>query len=368
MKVSRDEELARRFFRLNTCVTVILLLAIVVSVFQFGAETWKGQRQIGLVLAGGKNDVGWNRAQYRGMQEACDALGYGLLAEEHVRDDEESCQRAVKDLVEKRARVIFMTNVSSRDAMTDVMRRYPNIQFYGVEEAPMASEFQRYAVRYIEPFYLAGVLAGLRTKTGRLGYVAPHPSPEFDQAVNAFVLGAQRVNPEVQILLHWSGGWENHAGEEQAVRDFKAAGVDAMAYFQDGETIPSAAERAGIYFISLHESRPGAVYELATIRVDWKKYYLSMLRQNLRKSVPETHWATILDRSVDITPVLSSLSPRERAYFETEYWEIRRGKIVFSGEIYDRNGVLRCSGGEAISHDSFPRMNWLARGVRVVGN
>ena len=368
MKVSKDEQLARRFFLLNTCVTAVLLLAIVVSVFQFGAAAWKGQRQVGMVLAGGKNETGWNHAQYRGMQEACDILGYGLLLEEHVHEDEASCRRAVRDLVEKRAKVIFMTNTISLESMRNIVKEYPNVKFFGMETSPSVFEFNRYAVRYIEPFYLAGTLAGLRTKTGLVGYAAPFPSPDFYQAINAFALGVQRVNPGAKVLLAWTGGWENRANEEQAVRDFKAASVDVMAYFQDGEVIPTAAERAGIYFVSMFDSYGSRRCRLATIKVDWKKAYLNMLRQYLRRFERTTYWATILDRSVDIDPEMSFLSARERAVFETERWELQQGKIVFSGEIYDRNDILRCGAKESIANESLPRMNWLVKGVNVIGN
>ena len=368
MNVSKDEDLARRFFRLNACVSVVLLVAIVVSVFQFGAEAWKGQRQIGLLLAGEKSKAGWNRTQYRGMQEACDVLGYELLVEENVQGDETSCHNAVRELVEKQAKVIFMTNAASPEAMKEVARSCPHVQFFSVESVPSGYEMCRYAIRYVEPCYLAGILAGIRTKTGQVGYVAPYAGPEFYQAINAFALGVRKVNPEARILLFWSGGWENHEKEEQAVWDFKAASVDVMAYFQDGETIPTAADRAGIHFISMHEFHPDTDYEIATVKVDWKKLYLNMLRQNLRKTDREAYWATILDRTVDIAPILSSLSARERAYFETEYWEVQQGKSIFSGEIYDRNGVRRCGTGEAISDEALPQMNWLARGVSVIGN
>ncbi|MBQ7479472.1 MAG: BMP family ABC transporter substrate-binding protein [Selenomonadaceae bacterium] len=368
MKVSGDEQLAKHFFWLNVCVTAVLLAAIVISVLQFGVAAWEKRQQVGLVLVGSKEDAGWNRVQYRGMQEACKALGYELLLQEDVRDDEASCRKAIRELVEKRAKVVFLTNLISLQETRNIVKEYPNVQFFGMELNPSVFEFKRYAVRYIEPCYLAGILAGLRTKSGFVGYAAPYPGPEFYQAINAFALGVQRVNPNAEVLLVWTGGWENDANEEQAVRDFKAASVDVMAYFQDGETIPAAAERAGIHFISMYEMYPSYQYELAAIKVDWKKSYINLLRQKLRQFDHSAYWATILDRSVDIEPVMPSLSARERAVLETERWEIRQGKMVFAGEIFDRNGIRRCGADESISNQSLLRMNWLVRGVRILGN
>lgn len=368
MKVSKDEQLAQRFFRLNTCVTILLLITIVVSVFQFGTVAWNRHQQVGLVLVGRKEDPGWNRTQYRGMKEACDALGFELLIQENVQEGEGNCRKAVQELVQRHAKLVFMTNTTSLRDMKDIVKAYPGLRFFGMELDPSVFEFNRYMVRYVEPFYLAGILAGLRTKTEKVGFVAPSPGPEFCQAINAFTLGVLRIRPQAHVFLAWTGGMENRAGEEQAVRDFKANSVDAMAYFQDGETIPAAADRAGIYFISMYEAYPAYHCRMAAIQVDWKKTYLNILRNNLRRFDRAIYWATILDRSVDIRPVTSALSARERAIFETEYWEVRQGKPVFSGEIYDRNGIRRCDVGETISNQSLPRMNWLVRGVRVIGN
>ncbi len=368
MKVSKDEQLAKRFFRLNACVTAVLLAAIVISVLQFGAAAWERQQQVGLVLVGSKEDAGWNRVQYQGMQAACKMLGCELLLQENIREDEASCRKAVRELVERRTKVIFLANLKPMKDIGEIVKEYPNVRFFTTEMDSSVSDLKRYAVRYIEPCYLAGILAGLRTKSGCIGYAAPYPAPEAYQAINAFTIGVQRVNPNAQVLLAWTGGWENHANEEQAVRDFKAASVDVMAYFQEGETIPAAAERAGIYFISMYEGYPSNPYELAAIKVDWKKAYSDLLRQQLRQFDRAAYWATILDRTVDIEPVISALSVRERVMFETEHWEIQRGKMVFAGEIYDRNGIRRCGADESIGNQSLLEMNWLVRGVRVLGN
>lgn len=368
MSVSRDELLARRFFHLNVCVALVLLVAIVGSIFQFGVEAWKGQRQVGLILPGGKADMGWNSAHYRGMKAACDSLGYDLVLRENVPEDAAACREAIQSLVEKRAKVIFLTNISSLDTVSDVVREYPNIRFFGIGTDSSETEVHRYAVRYVEPFYLAGVLAGLRTKTGRVGYVAPYSDPVFNQCVNAFVLGVQKVRPDAQVFLAWTGGWENPANGERAVWDFKAASVDVLGYMQDGDTLPLAADRAGIHFISLYGTYPSSRYGMAAITVDWKKAYSNMLRQYSRHFDHAAYWATCLDRSVDITARTEALTSREWALFESEHWEVLQGKLVFTGEIYDRDGGLRCGAGESVSNQSLSRMNWLVKGVRFIGN
>ena len=47
--------------------------------------------------------------------------------------------------------------------------------------------------------------------------------------------------------------------------------------------------------------------------------------------------------------------------------EIINGNLIFSGEIYDNAGQIRCKKGEAISDDKLLEdVNWLVKGVEVL--
>ena len=49
-----------------------------------------------------------------------------------------------------------------------------------------------------EPVYLAGIAAGQLTESNKLGYVYAFPIPQTIANINAFELGAQSVNPDVE--------------------------------------------------------------------------------------------------------------------------------------------------------------------------
>ena len=52
--------------------------------------------------------------------------------------------------------------------------------------------------------YLLGLLAGVLTKTERVGYVAANPVYGIPAAVNAFAQGLKTVRPEAKIVLRWA--------------------------------------------------------------------------------------------------------------------------------------------------------------------
>ena len=371
MKTSTDEQLTKRFYLLNAIATIVLLVTIVVSISQFGTEAWSGARQIGFILAGSKDDPGWNRAQAKGAQEICNRLGYDLMLRDNVPVTEQACRETVKELANRGAKVIFYTHAYPPDEIERLSLKYPRIQFYGIDTNLSTSNVSKYSVRYIELRYLAGILAGLHTKTNRIGYIAPFSTPEINQGINAFALGAQKVNPQAQVFLIWTGDWNNPASEDQAVHTLKAEHADVLTYHQDSNVIPRTAEQVSIPFISFHDTYPSYSCFLAGIKAHWDKIYQDILSQHHRQAHEAregTNWTGFTQGRADIELADSKLTMREKAMLETERWNILHGKLVFVGEIYDKNGNLRCAKNESISGEYLQtQMDWLVKGVSTIG-
>ena len=67
----------------------------------------------------------------------------------------------------------------------------------------MSSFFGRmYQVRY-----LSGIIAGMKTQTGEIGYVAAFPIPEVIRGINAFTLGVRSVRPDATVYVRYCNSW-----------------------------------------------------------------------------------------------------------------------------------------------------------------
>lgn len=362
-----ENHFERRFYLLNAIVTIILLIAVFISIKQFGTQAWESKISIGLVLSGGKDEQGWNREQYRGMKSACDELGYNLSVQENVSVTDNS--RVVKELAEKGVRLIFLTNACTPEDLQTFIKQYPRIRFYTIESTFISSNVSQYSIRYIDLRYLSGVIAGIRTKTNIIGYVAPTPTAPVMQGINAFTLGVQRVNPFAQVLLIWTGSVDNPTNEEQAVNRLKAHNADVLSYFQSGNTVPMTAERVGIDFLSFHESYPDCKHFLGAITANWKLAYMDVLRRYRHQTYNNDYLETMTESAARLEPALNHLSTREKVFLESERWNITHGRIVFSGQIIDRNGVIRCNANESLGGQYLQKnMDWLVKGVTTIGN
>jgi len=192
------------------------------------------------------------------------------------------------------------------------------------------------------------------------------PLPEINLYINAFTLGVQRTNPAAQVILVWTGSFDNPPVESQAVMSLRAERVDTLSYYQTGGTIPDAAQFAGIDFIAGHEGYPHYSHYLGHLNVDWKQLYTDLLRRHSKQA----NDSRMLARFAPVVDLMFAerLTPRQRGVMETARWEMTQVHPVFVGEIYDRQGNKRSEANEAISYASLSKTDWLVRGVRSLGN
>ena len=64
----------------------------------------------------------------------------------------------------------------------------------------------------------AGIIAAKMSKKGVLGYVASFPIPEVISGINATMLGAQTVNPNIKVKIIWVNSWFDPGKEADAAK------------------------------------------------------------------------------------------------------------------------------------------------------
>jgi basic membrane protein A and related proteins len=93
-------------------------------------------------------------------------------------------------------------------------------------------------------------VADMMTESKKLGFVAAFPLGRILTFVNAFELGAQSVNPEVQTLVSYTFAWGDAAKDADATNSLINQGCDVITMHVDSPaTILSTAESRGIYTV-----------------------------------------------------------------------------------------------------------------------
>ena len=353
--------------RVRLAFFALLAVLFVATVFRLSAEPVATPPKVGFITLGDIHDPGWNASHYEGVRAACDALDVELLVRDHVRENTGECPAAVRELAEEGCGLILLASFGYPAELQNLVAHYPNVSF-AATSGPSATNMTSYFIRIYQARYLAGALAGMKTKSGVIGYVAAKPNAEVNRGINAFALGAQRMNPDAKVVVAWTGSWEDPDKEAAlAERLIREKGADLITYHQDDAAAAEAADRLGVDFIAYNASIPkGLTHGLATIRCGWDTYYGDILRRYMKGELNavKNHWIGIDRGTVSITELSPEVTSNMRARLEALQHELVLDKLIFTGPIYDNQGVLRCGEGAAISDDSLhENINWLLRGV-----
>ena len=125
--------------------------------------------------------------------------------------------------------IIFGDAFGNEEAVRRVAADYPDIAFvFGSGGGPANPNFSVFDNWIHEPAYLAGMLAGGLTETGVIGVVGGVPVPEVNRITNAFIAGAQAVNPEVEAKVSFINSWFDPASAKEAALAQIDAGADVL--------------------------------------------------------------------------------------------------------------------------------------------
>ena len=114
------------------------------------------------------------------------------------------------------------------EAVADVVLRYPEEWFHLVDSVVEAPNVASVLFKEQEAAFLAGIVAGTKTRTGRLGVVGGQSVPPVERAEIGFRAGVATVEPAVSISVAYADSFEDPAtGKELALAQF-GAGADIV--------------------------------------------------------------------------------------------------------------------------------------------
>jgi basic membrane lipoprotein Med (substrate-binding protein (PBP1-ABC) superfamily) len=144
--------------------------------------------------------------------------------------------------------IIFGDAFGNEEAVRRVAAQFPDIAFvFGSGGGPADPNFSVFDNWIHEPAYLAGMLAGGLSQSGVIGVVGGYPVPEVNRITNAFVAGAQEVNPEVEVKVTFLNSWFDPAAAKEAALAQIAEGADVL-YAERFGVIEAASENGLLAF------------------------------------------------------------------------------------------------------------------------
>lgn len=210
----------------------------------------------------------WDGVIHRALQEEADA---GRIRYEFVDNIGYSggMERTLRDIASNEApKVIFGDAFGNEEAARAVAADFEEIAFvFGSGEPEQAPNFSVFDNWIHDPAYLAGMLSGGMSESGVLGVVGGYPVPEVNRIVNAFVAGAQEINPDVQVKVSFINSWFDPAKAKQAALTQVSAGADVL--FAERAGVIEAAKERGLLSIGAMADQEDQAPESVMTSILW---------------------------------------------------------------------------------------------------
>lgn len=329
----------------------------------------KEDLKIGFIYVGDAYDGGYSQAHEEGRLQMMKELGLSdsqAIVVENVPEGAE-CAEAARNLIDQGCNVIYANSFGHMDHIKAVADEYPNVYFGHATGYTRTDNMTTYMGRIYEARYLSGIVAGLQTKTNKIGYVAAMPIAEVVRGINAFTLGVQSVNPDATVEVYWLNTWYDGTLEKSAALELLNKGCDVMAQHCDSPAPQIAAEEKGVYAIGYNRSTADVAPKayLTAPLFHWGAYYKANIQSIIDGTwTSEDYWQGLNSGVVSLDTLSSLVAAGTAEKVAAAEAAIKDGSLViFSGEIYDNQGNLKVAAGQTLTDAELTSMDWLVKGV-----
>ncbi len=347
----------------------LVLTFLVLVLFGSGNVTYakQGKIKVAFLYIGPHNDGGWSQAHDEGRIYLQKHLPYVITSYSESVPEGAPCEKVVRDYIHKGYKVIFGTSFGFMNCLYNVAKDYPNVIFEHCSGYKTRKNMGTYFGRMYQVDYLAGLVAGMTTKSNYIGFVAPFPIPEVVREIDSFTIGAREVNPKVTVHVIWTNSWFNPVKERSAAETFIANGADIIVSGCDSPASIEAAKKAGIHAIAydrdIHNMFPKTV--LTSRAWNWGVYYVKVLKEvhnGTWKS--ERYWGGLDTGIVKLGKFGDTVPEKVKAYVLKKEKEIKEGKFkIFEGPIYNQHGKLMVKKGQELPDKDKLSLQWFVKGV-----
>jgi len=199
----------------------------------FGANAAE-KLKVGFIYLGPVGDFGWTYQHELARQALVKEFGDKIETTylENVSEGPDA-ERSIEQLVRAGNKLIFTTSFGYMDPTLKVAKKYPNVHFEHATGFKRDKNMSIYNGRFYEGRYIQGVIAGKMSKSGVLGYIGSFPIPEVVMGINATILGAQTVNPNIKVKIIWANTWFDPGKEADAAKALLDQGADVIMQHTD---------------------------------------------------------------------------------------------------------------------------------------
>lgn len=310
-----------------------------------------------------------------GMQQNLGLSDSQIIRKINVNDsDKEATRKAIKECIDEGCNIIFSTSWGYMETTAQMAEEYPDVYFsHGTGYMSNGKNFNNYFGRIYQPRYLSGIVAGMNTKTNKIGYVAAMGSEnsEVTGGIDAFALGVYSVNPSAQIYVKVTNSWYDPAAEKAAASTLLNMNCDVIAQHCDTTYPQLLAQQKNVYSIGynsdMSKDAPDAC--LCSVIWNWSAYYTAAVQSVIDGTWDgSNYYGGMNENIVGITQLADFCKSGTQQKVDEAKKDIISGKLgIFDGVIETNTGTTVGESGKTLKDsDITGNINWYFKTVSLV--
>jgi basic membrane protein A len=324
--------------------------------------------KVGFIYLGPVGDLGWTYQHELARQAVVKEFGDKIETTflENVPEGPDA-ERAIEQLVRAGNKLIFTTSFGYMDPTLKVAKKYPNVHFEHATGYKRDANMATYSARWYQGRYIQGIIAAKMSKAGVLGYIGSFPIPEVVSGINATMLGAQTVNPNIKLKIIWANSWFDPGKEADAAKALLDQGADVIMQHTDSPAAMQVASERGKFAFGQDSEmiKFGPKAQLTSILDTWAPYYIARVKAELDGTwKSEDTWGGLETKMFEMAPYTNMPDDVKKMAEETQA-AITAGKLFpFKCPIVGQDGKeLECTGGDHLADSQVLGMNFYVKGV-----
>ncbi|MEO0800850.1 MAG: BMP family ABC transporter substrate-binding protein [Cyanobacteria bacterium J06642_2] len=336
--------------------------------------------KIGFIYVGPKDDFGYNQAHAEGASGIAGLDGVSISEEANVPETV-AVSETMRSMIElDGVTVLFPTSFGYFDPhILELAKEFTDVQFFhagGLYQEGVTPENVGSYFGYIdEAQYIAGIVAGHMSESGKLGFIAAKPIPQVLRNINSFTLAARSVNPDITTQLIFTGDWALPVKEAEAANSMADQGIDVITCHVDSpKVVMETAEKRGIFCSGYHANQAPLAPKgyLTGAEWDWSNIYnnyAAMLAEGktlMNGGIPHLVRGGFKEGFCKLSPYGDAVSDEAKAAADEVVAQFQStGVTIYKGELKDNEGNVAIAAGEELGQQDpiLEQMDYLVEGV-----
>lgn len=310
-----------------------------------------------------------------GIQQMQKELGLSnaqIIRENNISEtDEKALEKAVEECLEKGCNILFAVGQGYEKAFAKLAEENPSVYFaHAGGSINNGKNLSHYFGREYEAKYLAGIAAGLKTQTGRIGYIAAWGKENsfVTSGINAFAMGVYSVNEAARIYVQTTDSWFDNEREEEAAEELIKKGCDVIALHAGTPAAMIKAEENDIWAVGCDSDMSTDAKDAVLVSTTWNwgVYYTQTVQSLLNGTWENTDYlGGMKEGIVRLSGLASFNAPEAAARIEQVQASLLSGEFrIFSGEIETNEGTVVGEKDKVLEDkEIFEKMDWYFKNI-----